>query len=156
MRFALVAFVCIRLLPGAPQPFVRASIDSPRPIIAGQAVRLNVTVLVPNYFTGAPDFPEINIDNAIVVSPSETPQHSVETIGGQSFAGITVTYSIYPQQPGTYLFTGCDRSRNVAGIEYAKALGDLAASSGERNHRPSSLRTEGIEESQFPCIRRSG
>jgi len=56
----------------------------------------------------------------------------------------------------TYLFTGWDRSKNVAGIEYAQALGDLAASSCERNHRRFSLRTEGIEESRFPCIRRSG
>src|SRR6266851_4054357 len=46
-------------------------------------------------------------------------------------------------------------ARNVAGIEYAKALGALAASSGERNHRPASLRTGGIGESQLPYIRRS-
>src|SRR6266446_7657976 len=47
-------------------------------------------------------------------------------------------------------------ARNVAGIEYAKALGALAASSGERNHRPSCLWIEGIEESRCPCIRKSG
>jgi len=43
-------------------------------------------------------------------------------------------------------------ARNVAGIEYAKALGAFAASSGERNHRPSCLRIEGIEESRFPVF----
>jgi hypothetical protein len=59
-------------------------------------------VLVPNYFTGAPEFPQINIENAIVVLPQETPTHTNDTIAGQTFAGIGVTYLIYPQQPGTF------------------------------------------------------
>src|SRR5215469_10081790 len=101
-RAILVFLGCVGCLAGAPEPIVRATIATPRPIIVGQAVRLNVTVLVPNYFMGAPDFPQINIENAIVVSPQETPQNSNETIAGQTYAGIGVTYLIYPQQPGTF------------------------------------------------------
>ena len=35
--------------------------------MVGEPVRLVVTVLAPNYFTGSPDFPEIEIENVIVV-----------------------------------------------------------------------------------------
>ncbi|HEY6991044.1 MAG TPA: BatD family protein, partial [Bryobacteraceae bacterium] len=102
MRVAFIAFCFAGFAAAAPGPLVRASIATPRPIIVGQAVRVNVTVLAPNYFLGEPEFPQININNAIVVLPGETPQNSSETIGGQTYAGITVTYLIYPQQPGTF------------------------------------------------------
>jgi hypothetical protein len=63
---------------------------------------VNITILVPNFFTGATEPPAINIENAIVVQPNETPQHSTETIGGLVFAGITISYLVYPQEPGTF------------------------------------------------------
>jgi hypothetical protein len=81
---------------------IRASIAASSPIIVGQTVRVNVTVLVPNYFTGEPEFPQLNIDNAIVVLPEERPANSNESINGESYAGITKAYLIYPQQPGSY------------------------------------------------------
>ncbi|MBV9572847.1 MAG: BatD family protein, partial [Acidobacteriales bacterium] len=102
IRSALVALCCMQLGAAVQKPVVRASIVSPRPIIVGQAVRLNVVVLAPNYFTGAPEFPQINIENAIVVLPEETPQNTNETLAGQTFAGIGITYLIYPQQPGRF------------------------------------------------------
>ncbi|HZS56351.1 MAG TPA: BatD family protein [Bryobacteraceae bacterium] len=102
IRTLFFALGCSYLLSAAPPPIVRAAVASPRPIIVGQGVRVNVTVLVPNYFLGAPGFPELNVENAIVVQPQETPQNSNETINGQTFAGIGVTYLIYPQQPGTF------------------------------------------------------
>jgi hypothetical protein len=102
IRSALAALCCMPLIAAVPKPVVRSSIESPRPIVVGQAVRVNVTVFVPNYFTGAPEFPQLNLDNAIVVLPQETPKNTNETIGGQVFAGIGVTYLIYPQQPGAF------------------------------------------------------
>jgi BatD DUF11 like domain len=68
----------------------------------GQAVRVTVKVLVPNYFTGAPAFPELNMDDAIVVLPGEWPEHSNETVGQQTYAGISVAYLVYPQKPGSF------------------------------------------------------
>ena len=101
-RYLLAGIVCLQLASASPAPIIRASIASPRPIIVGQAVRINVTVLVPNYFTGQPDFPQFNLDDAIVVLPGETPQNSNETVGGRTYAGISVTYLIYPQRAGSF------------------------------------------------------
>ncbi len=86
----------------AQTPVVRARIDPAKGILVGQSVRLTVSVFVPNYFTGSPEFPEFEIDNAIVVLPQDRPQNSNEQIGGVTYAGITETYTIYPQQPGDY------------------------------------------------------
>lgn len=86
----------------AQEPFVRTKLVPTSGIIVGQPVRLIVEVLVPNYFTGSPDFPEFELENAIVVLPRETPQNSNEQIGGKTYAGITETYTLYPQQPGDF------------------------------------------------------
>lgn len=102
IRMALIALCFTQLAHTAPAPIARIAISSPRPIIVGQAVVLNLTVMVPNYFTGVPEFPMIDVENAIVVQPNERPQHSNESIQGQVFAGIGVTYVIYPQQPGVF------------------------------------------------------
>lgn len=104
MRCALpsLAIVCFSLAAGAQSPVVRAHVEPAKGIMVGQPVRLVVSVLVPNYFTGTPEFPEFEIDNAIVVLPQETPQNSNERIGGITYAGITETYTIYPQQPGDF------------------------------------------------------
>ncbi len=114
IRLALAALCCAGLVSSAPKPMIRASVTSPRPIIVGQAVRVKVSVLVPNYFTGEPEFPQFDLDNAIVVLPGETPQNSSETIGGQTYAAITVTYLIYPQQPGSIKLPNAD-----IGVKYA-------------------------------------
>lgn len=101
-RIVFIAVCFAGLAAAASGPVVRVSIATPRPIIVGQTVRVNVTVLVPNYFLGEPGFPQFDMDNAIVVLPGETQQNSNETVAGQTHAGITVTYMIYPQQPGTF------------------------------------------------------
>jgi|SRR5579871_668430 len=83
-------------------PIVRAKFEPSRGILVGQPVRLVVSIFVPNYFAGAPDFPEFEIENAIVVLPQDRPQNSNEQIGGVTYAGITETYVVYPQQPGDF------------------------------------------------------
>jgi hypothetical protein len=113
-RSALIAICWIHLLGAAPAPVIRAVIESPAPIIVGQAVRVRVSVLVPNYFMGQPDFPQFNMDDAIVVLPGETPENSNETIAGESYAGISVTYLVYPQQPASFKLPDVE-----IGVKYA-------------------------------------
>jgi hypothetical protein len=86
----------------AQAPIVRAKLEPPNGIKVGQTVRLVVEVLVPNYFTGTPDFPEFEIDNAIVVLPQERAQNTNAQVNGKTYAGIIETYSIYPEQPGDF------------------------------------------------------
>ncbi len=103
MTRAFPLFTLLFTLAAAAQtPFVRARLEPAKGILAGQPVRLVVSVFVPNYFTGSPDFPEFEIENAIVVLPQDRPQNANEQINGVTYAGITETYTIYPQQPGDF------------------------------------------------------
>jgi hypothetical protein len=104
MRRAWLVWL-VSLLPlaaAAQSPYVRARIEPAQGILVGQPVRLVVSVFVPNYFTGSPDFPEFELENAIVVLPQDRPENSNEQIGGITYAGITQTYTLYPQQPGDF------------------------------------------------------
>jgi hypothetical protein len=82
-------------------PFSRAQIQAEKEIIVGQPVILSVQVFVPNWFTSAPEFPAINVPNAIVTPPGNS-MNLNQNINGQSYAGIQKEYSIYPQIPGEY------------------------------------------------------
>src|SRR5690349_13773392 len=94
--------VAVALTALAQSPVVRAHIEPASGILVGQPVRLVVSVYVPNYFTGSPEFPEFEIDNVIVILPQETAQNSTTNIGGITYAGITESYTIYPEQPGEF------------------------------------------------------
>jgi BatD DUF11 like domain len=100
--FAIALLAFFTLSAAGQSPVVRARLEPAKNILVGQPVRLVVSVFVPNYFTGTPDFPEFEIDNAIVVLPQDRPQNSNTQIDGASYAGITETYVIYPQQAGDF------------------------------------------------------
>jgi hypothetical protein len=107
-RFVFFLIALCTLNTVAQQPIVRARIQPDKDILVGQPVRLIVTILVPNYFSGAPDLPEFELENAIVVLPQETPQNSNEHLETVTYAGITETYTIYPQQPGDFQLPPAD------------------------------------------------
>jgi hypothetical protein len=100
--FIIIFGVFFTLAAPAQSPVVQAHLEPSRGILVGQPVRMVVTVYVPNYFTGSPDFPEFEIENAIVVLPQDRPANSNTQIGGVRYAGITETYVIYPQQAGDF------------------------------------------------------
>jgi hypothetical protein len=102
IRVFLIALVCAGTAAAQSKPVIRATLQEKGDIIVGQAVHVAVEVLVPNYFAGAPQYPQLDIENAIVTLPEETPQHRSEQIGGESFAGMIRTYVIYPTQPGKF------------------------------------------------------
>jgi hypothetical protein len=84
------------------QPFLRAKFIPGPQVIVGEPLRLQVDVLVPNYFTGAPDFPAFELDGAIVTLSDDRPQHLNEQKNGNAYAGIRRFYVIYPEQPGKF------------------------------------------------------
>jgi len=86
----------------AQSPVIRAHLEPAKNVMVGQPVRLVVSVFVPNYFTGSPEFPEFEIDNAIVVLPQDRPENSNTQIGNATYFGITQTYTIYPQEAGDF------------------------------------------------------
>jgi oxygen tolerance protein BatD len=96
----LLVFTSLNAL--AQSPVIRAHLEPSNNVMVGQPVRLVVSIFVPNYFTGSPEFPEFEIDNAIVVLPQDRPQNSNTQIGNATYFGITQTYVIYPQQAGDF------------------------------------------------------
>jgi hypothetical protein len=101
-RLLLVLFLFTTLHVAAQSPVVRAHFEPSQNIMVGQPVKLIVSVFVPNYFTGSPDFPEFEMENAVVVMPQDRPENSNTQIGDVKYFGITQTYVIYPQQAGDF------------------------------------------------------
>jgi BatD DUF11 like domain len=97
-----VALVCSTVSASAQAPILHAKLVPADKIIVGQPVRLVVEVLVPNFFTGAPDFPTFELENAIVVLPEETAENFNEPVNGQTYSGIRRTYLLYPQLAGDF------------------------------------------------------
>jgi hypothetical protein len=81
-------------------PVVRVTIEGKQPVLVGQSVKVNVQVLVPNFFMSAPDWPALDIPGAVVTQSEGSAINLNDTIGGQSYAGIQLTYLITPQRAG--------------------------------------------------------
>lgn len=86
----------------AADPVVRVEILTKPPIVAGQQVQVQVDVLVPNFFMSPPQFPALDIPNAIAILSDERAQNLVETINGEAYAGISQLYIVTPQVAGEY------------------------------------------------------
>lgn len=95
----LLSFAWPGLACGQAAPIIRAKLVPPGHVIVGEPVRLEVELLVPNFFTGAPDFPPFELDGAIVSLSEDRPAHLNERINGVAYAGIGRFYVIYPEQP---------------------------------------------------------
>ena len=97
-----IAVLTLTVALTAQSPNVQAHLEPARGVLVGQPIRLVVSVYVPNYFTGSPRFPEFEIENAILILPQDRPENSNIQRNGVSYAGITETYVIYPQQAGDF------------------------------------------------------
>src|SRR5262249_13361829 len=87
----------------ADEPRIRAEIMTKEPFLVGQQIRVDVTVLVPNYFLSSPQFPTFDIPDAVVILLDENAVNSSETIDGGSYAGIRKGYAITPQRDGEFV-----------------------------------------------------
>ncbi len=82
-------------------PLVRANLEGPDDVWVGQAVSLNVEVIVPTWFSDSPKFPDIEIENALVLSTGDA-VNSVVRSGGKTFSGQDRQYLVFPQTAGDY------------------------------------------------------
>ncbi len=67
----------------------------------GQGVALNLEVIVPTWFTSAPVFPQLEVKNAVTLSPEGAVNFVVQS-SGKSFAAQAQRCLIYPQAKGKY------------------------------------------------------
>ncbi len=125
-RFVLLAVLALSAAAAAQTPVIRAHLEPAGTVTVGEPVKLVVTVLVPNYFTGSPDLPEFELENAIVVLPQETPQNSSERVNGLTYAAITEVYTLYPQQQGTFALPPAQVSVSYANAPPKSMVAHLA------------------------------
>lgn len=96
------AVMAIGVTAASAQPRVLVAVATKAPLLVGQQVRIDVTVLAPNYFLSSPQFPLFDMPGAVVTLPDENAQNSSETIEGQTYAGIRRSYLITPQRAGDF------------------------------------------------------
>ncbi len=83
-------------------PFARAAVETKGTIVPGQQIELSVDVLVPNFFTSPPQFPLIDIDNAVVTLPDQRALNLNETVDDVEYSGIRKVYDVVPQTAGSF------------------------------------------------------
>jgi hypothetical protein len=82
-------------------PLVRARIEGSSEVWVGQAIPLNVEVIVPSWFAGAPKFSELEVPNALTLNPEGAVNFVVQS-GGKTFSAQGQRYLIFPQVRGKY------------------------------------------------------
>jgi hypothetical protein len=100
---ALLALALPAAALAAHAPQVRVRIEQSGPIYVGQSLRIDVTVLVPNFFMSSPQFPLFDLPGAVVTMPGEGAVNVSETISGVTYAGIQRSYVIIPQRDGRFV-----------------------------------------------------
>ena len=83
------------------RPFARARLDPGPAVTVGQPLTVEVEVLVPSFFSGAPRYADLDLPDALVLFVDRGRNFS-ERIGGESWAGQMRRYLVYPQRPGSY------------------------------------------------------
>jgi len=102
-RFLLL--LALLVLAGGAQaagPAIRVQVQGQQPVLVGQQVPIDVTVVAPNFFLSAPPFPALEVPGAVVTMPDERGIHGVDQVGGQTLASIQKTYVFTAQQPGDF------------------------------------------------------
>jgi hypothetical protein len=100
LLLACLAVACSATAFAAGKPVIRVAFQPSGTVVVGRQVKLTVTILVPNFFLSAPDWPTLDVDGAVVTTPDEVMPHLTETIDGDSYAGVQKLYVIAPQQDG--------------------------------------------------------
>jgi len=99
--FGVLAWLALANSASAQQPFARARLEPRGTVTVGQPVQLVVEVFVSTWFARAPEFPSLDIENAIVTPPGRSLNLN-ERVDGQQYFGIRRSYTIYPQVAGDY------------------------------------------------------
>nr|WP_236901263.1 BatD family protein [Cupriavidus necator] len=86
----------------AAEPIVRVEVGARQPVLVGQQVGIDITILAPNYFLSAPAFPALQVPGAVVTLPDARALNSTETIDGVVYAGIRKTYAFTAEQDGEF------------------------------------------------------
>lgn len=99
-RLFIIFFICSLLTPHAlaqsdSTPLVRIQLEKEF-AAPGEAISMQITVLVPTWLPSAPEFPEFDNPNLIVRLPPDSTWSVSEKVNGETWNGITREYQLYP------------------------------------------------------------
>lgn len=106
IRRALLLFALV--LPAAAQegPTLDVALDPAGPVIVGAPLRVAVTVLAPSFLPAPPDWPDLQIADAVTRLPSRATTPVTRRVGAESWSGLTRTYEVIPQRAADYDLSG--------------------------------------------------
>ena len=82
-------------------PIARTRLEPGPAVTVGQPIDIDIEVLVPAFFMGAPRYPDLDVDDALTLFNARGTNFS-ERIDGETWAGQSRRYTVYPQRAGTY------------------------------------------------------
>lgn len=83
------------------KPFLRIQV-TPEEVAVGQSIKLQISVFVPTWFSGPPQYPSFEIPNAITRLPPDSSYPTNERVNGETWSGIVREYEIFPLVRATY------------------------------------------------------
>ena len=86
----------------AAAPLIRVEVRAKQPVLVGQQIPVDVTVMAPNFFTSAPPFPTLQVPGTIITMPDEHASLGTEVVAGETYARVQKTYIFAAQQAGDF------------------------------------------------------
>lgn len=104
IRLPSILFLAVWLaLPAAAQdPLVEMEFDADAPVVLGQPVALRLTVLVPTFMPQPPVLPSFETPDLMVRLNGRATNPTSRRIDGETWSGITRSYSLYPMVQGQF------------------------------------------------------
>ena len=151
MRLAVLALLL--LVSGgsaiARDPIVRLQL-TPESVAVGESAQMQVTVLVPTWFSEPPVYPSFELANSIVRLPPDSSYPTSERVSGETWSGIVRNYRVYPLISGRFRLGGQGIRVNYANpgsdpiradVPLPEATLSAKVPPGAENHRVVSERT---------------
>ncbi len=98
-------------------PIIAVDIDPTAPVTVGTPVAIAITVLVPTFMPQPPDWPDLQIADAITRLPERATRPVTRRIGEASWSGLTRTYEVIPQRAANYDLSDAAVSLTWAGAD---------------------------------------
>ena len=83
------------------RPIARTRLEPGPSVTVGQPLIVVIEVLVPSFFSGAPNYPDVELRDALVLFVFRGTNFT-ERIDGVTWAGQRREYHVYPQRPGPF------------------------------------------------------
>jgi len=83
-------------------PNVDVTAEPEGTVVVGSPVRVTATVIVPTYMPSPPEWPDLEIADAITRRSQRATHPVSERVGGETWSGVARTWEIIPQRPADY------------------------------------------------------